>query len=382
MKAGVPAVRLSGFYFTNFLILGLFLPYWPVYLQTQGFTPVEIGELLAVMLATRIVAPNFWGWVADKRGNPVGLIRITSLLALLSFLPIYFGASYWFVALILAAMGWFWNATLPQFEVVTLHLLGQSTEDYGRLRAWGSIGFIAAVLFGGQYLSLMGYERMPDLVAFALFLILLAAWFLPTVTMDKVETAKGHLWVVLKQRPVIALLLVVCLMQVSHAVYYTFFSLWMQQHGYSGVMIAMFWTLGVVAEIVVFWVTSHLLRRWSAEGLLLASLLFTALRWQLIAWWPDVLAVVVLAQLLHMVTYGVYHAAAIQLVHRYFRGGLDGRGQGLYSSVSFGLGGAIGAFAMGHSWQALGAHASFTIASLVALLGFVLGWLGFRAAKL
>lgn len=382
MKAGVPVARLSGFYFTNFLILGLFLPYWPVYLQTQGFSPVEIGELLAVMLATRIVAPNFWGWVADRRSDPVALIRLTSLLALLSFVPIYLGASYWFVALILAAMGWFWNATLPQFEVVTLSLLGQSTEDYGRLRAWGSVGFIAAVLLGGQYLSVFGYGRMPDLVVFALFLIVVAAWCLPAVTLEKVETAKGHLWVVLRQRPVIALLLVVCLMQVSHAVYYTFFSLWMQQHGYSGAMIGAFWSLGVVAEIVVFWVTSHLLRRWSAETLLLSSLLFTALRWQLIAWWPDSLGMVVIAQLLHMVTYGVYHAAAIQLVHRYFSGGLDARGQGLYSSVSFGLGGAIGAFAMGHMWQAFGAHASFTLASLIALLGFVLGWLGFRPAKL
>lgn len=382
MSAQVPTARLAGFYFSNFLILGLFLPFWPVYLQSQGFSPVEIGELLAVMLATRIVAPNFWGWVADHQGQPVRLIRMTSVLALLSFLPIYLGAGFWHLAVILAAMGWFWNAALPQFEVVTLQLLGQRTEDYGRLRAWGSVGFIAAVIAGGQYLGQLGYERMPDLLAFGLLVMVFAALCLPTVTMPRVEKTKGHLRSVLSQKPVMALLAVICLMQISHAVYYTFFSLWMQEHGYSGREIALFWALGVIAEILVFWVTSNLLRRWSAEALLLSSLIFTAVRWQLIAWWPEQLGVVVLAQLLHMVTYGVYHAAAIQLVHRYFKGGLEARGQGLYSSVSFGLGGAIGAYAMGHAWEGLGSEASFAIASGIAMLGFVLGWLGFRSSRL
>lgn len=382
MSAQVPTARLAGFYFSNFLILGLFLPFWPVYLESQGFSAVEIGELLAVMLATRIVAPNFWGWVADHQGQPVRLIQLTSVLALLSFLPIYWGTSFWHLALILAAMGWFWNAALPQFEVVTLQLLGQRTEDYGRLRAWGSVGFIAAVMLGGQYLGQLGYQRMPDLVVFGLASMIVAAFCLPKVTLPRVAKPKGHLRSVLSQKPVMALLAVICLMQISHAVYYTFFSLWMQESGYSGKAISAFWALGVIAEILVFWITASLLRRRSAEWLLLLSLVVTALRWQLTAWWPEQLAVVLFAQTLHMVTYGVYHAAAIQLIHRYFRGGLEARGQGLYSSVSFGLGGAIGAYLMGHAWEGVGAEASFAIASGIALLGFVIGWLGFRPSRL
>lgn len=374
--------RLAGFYFFNFIILGLFLPFWPLYLRAEGYSPVEIGELLAVMLATRVVAPNFWGWVADKRRQPVQIIRLTSVLALISFLGVYWVDGFWQMALMLAAMGWFWNATLPQFEAVTLRFLGQNHDDYGRLRAWGSIGFVVAVLLGGELLETFGFLTMPNIVWPCLLFMTLAAWCVPITTASAGEENRQNVWAVLKQPPVIGLFAVVCLMQVSHAVYYTFYSLWMQQHGYSGAQIGGLWSLGVIAEIAVFWVTGRLLRRWAAERLLLFSLLVTALRWQITAWLPEMLVAVLFAQTLHAVTYGVYHAAAIQLIHRYFKGGLDARGQGLYSSISFGLGGAIGSYAMGHAWEGLGSHETFLLASLVALLGFALGWLGFRRSSL
>ncbi|MDD9893316.1 MAG: MFS transporter [Gammaproteobacteria bacterium] len=381
-QQGKPLRRLASFYFFNFIILGLFLPFWPLYLQAKGFSPVEIGELLAVLLATRVISPNFWGWVADKRNQPVQIIRLTSALALLSFIWVYVADTFWQMALMLAAMGWFWNATLPQFEAVTLRYLGQDHDEYGRLRAWGSIGFVVAVLLCGEILERICYIQMPALVWPSLLLIAIAAWWVPISDADHDQSSKRDLWQVLKQPAVIGLFVAVCLMQVSHAVYYTFYSLWMEQHGYSGAAIGGLWSLGVIAEILVFWVTGRLLRRWSAETLLLFSLVITAVRWQITAWLPETLTAVLFAQTLHAITYGVYHAAAIQLVHRYFKGGLDARGQGLYSSVSFGLGGAIGSYAMGHAWEGVGAEATFAIASAIALLGLGLAWLGFRRASL
>lgn len=383
MTQAIPTARLAGFYFFNFVILGLFLPFWPLYLQAEGFSPVEIGELLAVMLVTRIVAPNFWGWIADRRQQSVQMIRLTSVLALLSFLFVFKVDGFWSMALMLAAMGWFWNATLPQFEAVTLRFLGADQKTYGRLRAWGSVGFVVAVLLGGELLERFGYLQMPNIVWPCLAMMAMAAWFLPlTGGQAQSVAAQEGIWAVLKKPEVMALFAVVCLMQVSHAVYYTFYSLWMLEHGYSSAQIGGLWSLGVVAEIAVFWITGSLLQRWSAERLLLASLLVTALRWQMTAWLPDALPAVLFAQTLHAITYGVYHAAAIQMIHRYFKGGLDARGQGLYSSLSFGLGGAIGSFAMGHAWEGLGAEQTFALASAVALLGFGLGWLGFRRSSL
>lgn len=374
--------RLAGFYFLNFAILGLFLPFWPLYLQAKGFSPVEIGALLAILLATRIVSPNFWGWVADKRNRPVQIIRLTSALALFAFLAVYVVDGFWQMALMLAVMGWFWNAVLPQFEAVTLKSLGQGQAEYGRLRAWGSVGFVVTVLLGGEVLERLGYAYMPALLWPTFLLVAVLAWFLPVDNATYDASSNRDLFKVLKQPAVIGLLVAVCLMQVSHAVYYTFYSLWMEQHGYSGAAIGGLWSLGVIAEILVFWVTGRLLQRWSAETLLLFSLLMTAVRWQITVWLPETLTAVLFAQTLHAITYGVYHAAAIQLVHRYFKGGLDARGQGLYSSVSFGLGGAIGAFVMGHAWESAGAVASFSLASVIALLGLGLAWLGFRRAKL
>lgn len=382
---GVPAFglkgRLAGFYFFNFLILGLFLPFWPLYLQAKGFSPVEIGELLAILLATRILSPNFWGWVADKSNQSIAVIRLTSAAAFLAFLSVYAVDSYWHMALMLGVMGWFWNGTLPQFEALSLGALGQDHHQYGRLRAWGSVGFVVAVLIGGEVFQRAGYLAMPELVWPSFLLIAVAAWYLPNTQTDQPSNSAQSLLVVLKQPAVMGLLAAVCLMQVSHAVYYTFYSVWMEQHGYSSAAIGGLWSLGVVAEILVFWVTSSLLKRWSAERLLLFSLLVTAVRWQLTAWLPDTLTAALLAQALHAITYGVYHAAAILLIHQYFKGDLSARGQGLYSSISFGVGGAVGAFVMGHAWEGLGAIATFSIGSATALAGLFLGGLGFWLHK-
>jgi PPP family 3-phenylpropionic acid transporter len=148
----------------------------------------------------------------------------------------------------------------------------------------------------------------------------------------------------------------------------------MKDNGYSETLIGQLWALGVLAEVGMFIVMHHLLDRHGARRVLIASLLLAALRWWLIGNLVDSLVVVLFAQLLHAATFGTFHAAAIHLVHHYFRGRLKGRGQALYSSLSFGAGGALGSLASGYAWQGAGPDLTFNAAALTALLGAVVAW--------
>jgi PPP family 3-phenylpropionic acid transporter len=102
------------------------------------------------------------------------------------------------------------------------------------------------------------------------------------------------------------------------------------------------------------------------------------LRWVLISQFPETIAVMIFAQLLHAASFGIYHGCAIQLIHRYFSGRHQGRGQALYSSLSFGAGGAAGSYISGVSWETIGASNVYLLAAVFALIAFVIAWVWIR----
>jgi PPP family 3-phenylpropionic acid transporter len=179
---------------------------------------------------------------------------------------------------------------------------------------------------------------------------------------------------ILRRPAIIGFFLAVFLMQASHGPYYAFYSIFMKDQGYSETLIGQLWALGVLAEVGLFVVMHHLLDRFGARRVLVASLVLAALRWWLIGNFVDSLALLLVAQLLHAATFGTFHAAGIHLVHHYFRGRHKGRGQALYSSVSFGAGGAVGSLASGYAWQGMGPALTYGVAALVALLGAFVAW--------
>lgn len=370
--------RLSGFYLFYFASLGALVPYWGLYLQSLGFSVVEIGELVAIIMATKIVAPNIWGWIADHTGRRMRIVRLACLLATLTFAGVFAVRGYWWMALVMSAFSFFWNAALPQFEANTLNHLGTDTHRYSSIRLWGSIGFILTVAALGAWFERAGTGGLP-LVLVGLFA---AIWFSSLLVPEK---AAGHLPLehlplrrVLSQPVVISVLLVCFLMQLSHGPYYTFYSIYMEANGYSEGLIGQLWAVGVIAEIGVFLKMRSWLPRHGARRLLLAATALTALRWLLLAGFVADLWVMVFAQTLHAASFGLYHAVAIHLFHQLFRGRLQGRGQALYSSVSFGAGGALGSFAAGYLWQGVGAAWMYLAAAAVALLALGVGWWGIR----
>ncbi len=377
MRQGFPYVRLSSFYLFYFASIGAFVPYWGVYLKSLAFSPGQIGELIAISLSTKFFAPYLWGWIADHTGARLGVIRWTMFLAALSFSLLFFTpASYGWIAGVVTAFSFFWHAALPQFEATTLNHLGERRESYGKVRLWGSVGFIVTVVGLGWWFDRAGVGQLPAVV----MVLLLAIWAVTLWLRSSSEppTPQGglHVWPVLRRPEVLTLLGGAFLMQMSHGPYYAFFSIYLEDHGYSSTQTGQFWALGVVAEIGVFLLMHRLLPRFGAVRLFQFSLLVTAVRWVIIGVWVDSLPMLLLAQTMHAASYGLFHAGAIELVNRYFPGRLQGRGQALYSSVSFGLGNALGSLFGGYLWSGFSPEGTYLLAALVCFLGFVVTALG------
>jgi PPP family 3-phenylpropionic acid transporter len=372
--------RLSGFYLFYFASLGALVPYWGLYLKTLGLNVTEIGQLIAILLATKIVAPNVWGWIADHTGHRMAIVRMASLLGAVSFTGVYLGHSYWWLAAVMTVFSFFWNASLPQFEATTMSHLGRDTHRYSGIRLWGSVGFIITVALLGPLLDVWGTGLLPAIVLGLFVLIWISSLSVP-------ESAAGHL--VLDQqpllkvlrRPLVLSLLAVCfLVQASHGPYYAFYTLYLEDAGYSTAVIGQLWALGVVAEIGVFLVMPMLLPRFGARRLLLTAVGLTVLRWLLIAGFVEVTAVIVFAQILHAASFGLYHAVAIYMIHVLFTGAHQGRGQALYSSISFGAGGAAGSLVSGYLWSGIGPQTMYLMAALVSLLATAVVFFGIRGA--
>lgn len=366
----MPYWRLSGFYFFYFATLGALVPYWGLYLKSIGFTPVDIGVLMALLMLSRIVAPVTWAWIADHRAQRMRVVRIAALITVLAFSGVFFGTGFWWLAAVMMVFSFFWNASLPLLEVITMNHSGGNAGAYGRVRLWGSLGFIASVLALGPVIDKHGpWWVLPSLMTL-MGGIWLYSQLLPESDVQTSTLHAGRLRDVLRRPDVAAFLLACFLMQASHGPYYTFYSIYLEAHGYSKTLIGELWAFAVVCEIGVFLVMRRLLHHVALRVVLLMSFALAALRWLLIGHYPQSLSVLIIAQALHAATFGSFHASAIQMVYRFFTGHHQHRGQAIYGSVSFGLGGAVGSFYSGYTWAALGPTVSFDIAALLAGLAF------------
>lgn len=370
----MPYWRLSGFYFFYFAVLGALMPYWSLFLQHRGFDAVAIGELMAILMATKIIAPNIWGWLGDHLGHRMLIVRLASILSALAFIGMFWATGFWAIALVMVVYSFFWNASLPQFEAVTFNYLRERVERYSQIRVWGSVGFMAIVVLLGMLIDWSSPEIVLPAVLFLFASIWVSSYTVKDPDPEPHPPQQDSLLKVLGKPAIILFLLIIFIMQMSHGPYYAFFSIHMENYGYSKTLIGQLWALGVLAEVVLFAVMHRMLERWSAGLLLAISLLLAAIRWLMTAYLPDALFWLLIAQLLHAATFGVFHAAAIHLVHHYFHGRLQGQGQALYASVSFGAGGAIGSLASGYLWEPLGAELTFVLAAGIALLGTALAF--------
>ena len=382
MMQALPYWRLSGFYLFHFAILGIIVPYWGLMLQGRGFDAQSIGELTAILLLAKIIAPNVWGWLCVRVGQRIRLIRLGALCAVLVFIGSFQVHTFWPMAAVMLAYGFFWNANLPQFEALTFDYLRERAALYARIRLWGSVGFMLAVICLGWLIDLYDAE----IVLWAVLGLFCCLW-LSTLFVDEPpavpQPSDAASLSELLRRPVVwAFLAAIFLLQTSHGPYYTFYTIYLEGYGYTKTLIGQLWAVGILAEVALFWVVHRALCRWSVRRLLIISFVLAALRWAMIALFPQSLPSLGLAQLLHAASFGLFHVSAIHWVQHYFPGRLQGRGQALYSSVCFGAGGAAGSLVSGYMWDDLGGQLTFLLAIALPLVAAILISISMRPADM
>ncbi len=370
----LPYWRLSGYYFFYFAFIGAFSPYFGLYLQSLNFSAWDIGLLMSQMQLMRLFGPNLWGWLADRFGRRLVIIRLAALAGLAGFTAFFWLDKLGGMLVAMAVIAFFWSAALPLVETLTFDHLREERGRYSRIRLWGSIGFIVAVLGTGAVLDVLPLNGLLWVCWGILAGILALAVVLTDATTAPHPQDSLPVGDILRQPRVRALLAACFAMSAAHGALYVFLSIHLASLGYSKAEVGGLWSLGVLAEIVVFMLMTKLNRRYSLRVLLLASFAAAILRFLLIGWGAESLAVMVLAQLMHGLTFGAYHASAIAAINLWFPGRAQGRGQALYSSISFGAGGLLGGLLSGWTWDGIGAGWTYTLASLFAVGGFWLVW--------
>ena len=374
----MPYWRLSAWYFFYFAFIGAFSPYFALYLQSLGYSAWNISVLLALMQAMRLVAPNLWSWLAERFGSKTSIVRTAAAMCLVGFASFFVTTGFVGMFLGMAFLAFFWSASLPLIEALTLEHLKMQADRYGVIRLWGSVGFIATVLGFGALL-----DALPLGSLLWGCMILLAGNFACSLTLTEPPAGQATklsapLGVTLRQPQVLALLAACFLMSAAHGPLYVFYSIHLVDHGYGKTLVGGLWALGVVAEILIFLLMPKLLRRYSLRTILLASFACAVVRFLMIGWGVEFLSLLLLAQLLHGATFGAYHAAAVASLHRWFPALQQARAQALYGSVSFGAGGMLGGLLSGQTWDVFGAGWTYSLGALFALAGLLLVWYGMR----
>jgi PPP family 3-phenylpropionic acid transporter len=361
-------------YFFYFAQLGVIVPYMGVFLDGRGLSSVEIGQLLALITLTRVLGPNLWASLADKSGKGLGILQIGSLLTLACFSVVFFVNGFWGLTLSFALMMMFWTAVLPQLEALCLNCVKGDARRYSRIRLWGSVGYILLTITVGKLIDTYSTEA-PIYVS----LLVLTGIFLSSLVLKKVNVANneepidGSIWTKVKTWVFIGFIASGILLQLSFGPYYSFFTLYTRDLGFSGQQTGLLIALGVAAEVVIFLLAGRLISFFGVKWILLISTALTALRWYILALAAHSTAMLILSQVLHAFGFAMVHAASMQFVHYYFGQRYQSRGQALYASIAFGVGGAGGSYVAGLLWQqGQGAELTFILAAIAAAVSALL----------
>ncbi len=372
------SLNFALFFFAYYGYIGVFSPYASLYFADRGVSAVQIGVLMSMMQVMRIFGPNLWGWVADHTRRRVMVLRVTSAASALVFCGMFWGETFVFFFVLMLALNLFTSAQGPLSEALMLSSMRGDLTHYGRLRLWGSVGFIVTVIAAGQLLDWQGIRLMPW-IALAL-LVMVAAVALnmrEEVAMPRSQDTPS-VRQLLKQREVIAFFVSTFLMIAAHASLYVYYSLYLSQIGYSKTVIGLMWSLGVVAEILFFYFQAPLFRRFGVATLMLTSLLIGVVRFLMIGFGAESMVMLLIAQILHAATFGVHHSASVATLQRWFAGPLQARGQALFISVSYGLGGSLGGLLLSACWDTFGARLVYMIAALFCFAGWIAAALSYR----
>jgi PPP family 3-phenylpropionic acid transporter len=363
--------------FLYYGFIGCFISYLAVYLAAKGFDSIEIGAVFAIYTIARVLFGQIVAHLSDLKQDHLsffrlGLIGAMAFLILCLFIP----NNYWFLLVIVLSLSCFMSV-VSQLELLCLDAANSNTNLYNRVRFFGSLGFVICAIFIGQLL-----DTFSSVVVVYFGLAVLLAGYFNTKKMMNFQSQnedKSSLNDFLNKciSPVfISFLVASILLHISFAPFVGFFTQYLSINGYQGVEVGVLFSLGAVAEMVLFLYAGFILSRFGVRNLLIFGFLISAVRWYLQGRYIDNLTIVILTQCIHAFSFGLMHSVSVHFLRRYFEPAQQGRGQFMYFGAAFGLGTAIGSWITGLTWQdGLGSQLTFTWAAIICLVGALVIWL-------
>jgi PPP family 3-phenylpropionic acid transporter len=359
-------------YFLYFGVLGIFLPFFNLYCYHLGFSGLRIGILSAVRSVALIVFPLIWGALADRLDARRPIYILCNFCSAIIWILYLLTIDFWPMLAITIFYGVFYAPIISFLEAFTMDLLGKEKKSYGRIRAWGSISFIAVVLVLGKVIDLYSVEIIVVLILAGSLILSVLSTRIPRFQIVKKNRLQRGAKSLL-QRRVLVFLFCAFLMLVSHSAYYGFFSIHLENLGYGNTFIGLAWALASTAEILVMIRSDRIFSRFSIESVLIFSFMAAALRW-LILFSARSAAVILLSQILHAVTYGTFHIGSILYIDRLAPEKAKTLGQAVNNAVSYGLGLMVGFFFNGYLYEITGSFTLFIISCQIALFGGLFFW--------
>ena len=361
--------RLGAYYFAFFAYIGVVAPYLSLWLAARGYDAPQIAFVLAMPQVARVFAPTLWGWIADRTGWQRGIVVFTAFSTLIGLSALHLTQSAGEVALVMLAVGMISAGSMPLVEAAALVATRAKPGSYGPVRLWGSVGFILTALCTGVWLDYHGPSTILSILIGLSAIVCLAAFGIPPREAHPAHASHASIGALLARADVLAFFAACMCMSVAHGALYAFLSIHLEAAGYAKSAIGALWMLGSAAEIAAFIFLPQLMRRFTLRTLLIASFACAAVRFLLIGWAVQVLVLLIVALLLHAATFGLFHGASLAAVHRIFAGRFEARGQAVYASLTYGVGGAAGTLIAGWTWDSLGPGLAFSVSALFGALG-------------
>ena len=375
----LPFAALSACYFAH---IGFFNPYLPLWLKDLGFPIVTISLLTSVQSVTRVFAPYAWGALSDHTGERVRLLRASAAVALLASAGLWVDGGPWWVGAVLLLLFTHTSSMMSLTEAAMAHLVAGDWGRYGRVRLWGSAGFLLTVFAAGAWFQRAGMGSFPLWAMATLALVLVCTFWLPDAREQPVAHApqvRLPVGPVLRQPEVRWFFASLLFHVMSHFAIYGFLSLYLDSLGYDKAMIGTLWAVSVAVEIAWFFAQGRLISRMPMSRWMVACGAAMVLRMVLTGGMGFSLVALFVAQALHALTFATHHTVCIAMVSRHFPGRLRGRGQALFTVIGYGVGGVVGVLAGGALASRFGFQAMFFASALLALLGTACAW---RVARL
>lgn len=380
-STGHLAIRLATFYGAIFLLVGIFLPFFPVWLKSRGLDEIEISFILATPLLSRIVFTPIISFLADHLGDRRRvLIMLTwgSFISLLAFAPL---SGFWPLLTVSVIFGIFWTSVMPLTESIVMTEVKLQGLDYGRIRLWGSLTFIVTSFGGGFVIDRWGSGMILPMMLTAVVITALSAYSLPLGSdkkqMEKAAPLPPIHWreaaKLLHSKLFILFLMTSASIQATHAIYYGFGTLHWQSLNIAAGIIGSLWAIGVIAEVSLFAWSRPILERFGPTKLLIIAALGALVRWTITAFDPPI-AILFFVQVLHALSFGAAHLGAIHFIARAVPEHYSATGQGLYAAFAMGLVMGIMTMISGSLYASFGAYAylSMSVLALASLAGAIL----------